>query len=86
MGIIPLVFQPRQNRDSLGLTGRERFTIRGLSGTLTPTQEMEVEAVADDGRRTNFKTTARLDNNTDVEYLRHGGILPMVLRNLMKDA
>jgi aconitate hydratase len=86
MGIVPLVFHPGQNLESLGLTGRERFTIKGLSGRLTPRQEMEVEAVAEDGRRTNFKTTARLDNNTDVEYLRHGGILPMVLRNLMKDA
>jgi aconitate hydratase len=86
MGIVPLVFHPGQNLESLGLTCRERFTIKGLSGRLTPRQEMEVEAVAEDGRRTNFKTTARLDNNTDVEYLRHGGILPMVLRNLMKDA
>jgi aconitase A len=43
-----------------------------------------VETVADDGSRRSFEVTARLDNDNDVDYLHHGGILPMVLRGLLQ--
>ena len=43
-----------------------------------------METLADDGACRSFEVTARLDNETDVEYLRHGGILPMVLRGLLQ--
>jgi aconitate hydratase len=82
MGVLPLQFVPGTSRESLGLTGRERFTIRGLQAGLTPGQILEVEAQGD-GKPQRFRVHARLDNETDVEYLRHGGILPMVLRHLM---
>jgi aconitate hydratase len=82
MGVLPLQFVPGTSRDSLGLTGRERFTIRGLQAGLKPGQILEVEAQGD-GAPHRFRVHARLDNETDVEYLRHGGILPMVLRHLM---
>src|SRR3989442_7469957 len=82
MGVLPLQFVPGTSRESLGLTGRERFTIRGLQAGLKPGQILEVEAQGD-GAPQRFRVHARLDNETDVEYLRHGGILPMVLRHLM---
>jgi aconitate hydratase len=82
MGILPLEFVPGENPESLGLTGRERFTIRGLDA-ITPGQEFEVMAVSDDGGQTSFHARARVDNHTEVRYLHHGGILPLVLRELM---
>jgi aconitate hydratase len=82
MGVLPLQFEPGASREALGITGRERFTIRGLRAGLTPGQLLEVEAQGD-GAPLRFRVHARLDNETDVEYLRHGGILPMVLRHLM---
>ena len=82
MGILPLEFEHGENLKSLGLSGRERFTIRGLQA-MKPRQSVEVEALADDGKRTTFKTHSRVDNETEVGYLQHGGILPLVLRDLM---
>jgi aconitate hydratase len=82
MGILPLEFQRGENPTTLGLTGRERYTIRGLD-SITPGQEFEVTAVADDGKSVTFHARARVDNQTEVHYLNHGGILPLVLRQLM---
>jgi aconitate hydratase len=82
MGILPLEFSAGESRRSLGLTGREKFTIRGF-GELSPRRQLTVEFEGLDGARKSFSVTARLDNDTDVEYLRQGGVLPMVLRDLM---
>jgi aconitate hydratase A / 2-methylisocitrate dehydratase len=83
MGILPLQFQPGESLSSLGLSGRERFTIRGLQAGLRPGQPVTAEAAPDDGQPRRFTVACRLDNQTDVDYLRHGGILPMVLRQLL---
>src|SRR6202035_1151629 len=83
MGILPLEFQPGESLRSLGLTGTESFTIRGLAAGLKPGQKVEVEATGQDGAPRRFTVISRLDNGTDVEYLRHGGVLPLVLRQLM---
>jgi aconitate hydratase len=82
MGILPLEFAHGENMQTLGLTGRESYTIRGLQN-IKPGQQVEVEAVDGDGKRTTFKTHARADNETEVGYLHHGGILPLVLRELI---
>jgi aconitate hydratase len=82
MGILPLEFGHGENLQSLGLSGTERFTIRGLEG-LKPGQTVEVEAVADDGKKTVFKTHSRVDNDTEVGYMHNGGVLPLVLRQLI---
>jgi aconitate hydratase len=83
MGVLPLQFRPGESRESLGLSGRETYTIRGIGQGLEPGQQLEVEARSEDGSTRTFAVVARLDNSTDVEYLRHGGVLPMVLRQLM---
>jgi aconitate hydratase len=82
MGILPLQFQEGESLKSLGLAGTETFTIRGLAAGLSPGQPVEVDAKAD-GPSRRFTVNCRLDNQTDVEYLRHCGVLPMVLRELM---
>jgi aconitate hydratase len=82
MGILPLVYASGENAKSLGLTGHERYTIRGLQA-IKPRQTVDVEAVSDDGSTIRFTTTARVDNETEVGYMHHGGILPLVLRELI---
>jgi len=82
MGILPLQFAPGESAQQLGLTGRERFAIRGLEG-IKPGQHLEVEASTDDGKVRKFTAHARVDNETEVQYLHHGGILPLVLRDLI---
>ncbi|GAC1653045.1 MAG: aconitate hydratase AcnA [Candidatus Dormibacteraceae bacterium] len=85
MGILPLEFTGGQTRQSLGLSGSEKFSVRGFS-ELRPRQTLTVEVIANDGSTKSFEVIARLDNETDVEYLRHGGVLPMVLRELIAKA
>jgi aconitate hydratase A / 2-methylisocitrate dehydratase len=76
MGIIPLQFLPGENRESLGLTGREEFSVQGLENG-----EARQATVRADGRQ--FEVTVRLDTPREREYLRHGGILRYVLRRLL---
>ena len=83
MGILPLEFLPGESLQTLGLRGTEAFTIRGLAAGLKPAQRVEVEGAREGGASRRFTAVCRLDNQTDVEYLRHGGVLPMVLRQLM---
>ena len=76
MGVLPLQFMPGENRESLGLTGRETFSVTGLEDG----EAREVTVQADD---TEFRAILRLDTPREREYLRHGGILPYVLRRLL---
>jgi aconitate hydratase len=85
MGILPLEFARGENLEALGLTGHERFTIRGVSA-MKPGQRVEVVALGDEGRATMFTTHSRVDNETEVAYLHNGGILPLVLRELIAGA
>ncbi len=87
MGVLPLQYQPGETAASLGLTGRETFSILGLEGGPAPRQVVTVVATRDaaaggDGGETRFTAIARLDGPIDVDYYRAGGILPAVLRRL----
>ena len=82
MGVLPLQFEEGDTPDSLGLTGRETFDIRGVSEGLEPRSRLTVVARNDDGQETSFSTVARLDSDVDVEYYRNGGILHTVLRRI----
>jgi aconitate hydratase len=84
MGVLPLQFLPGESAATLGLTGREAFTIQGLA-SLSPRQTVAVVARSDDGSQRTFEVVARLDGAIEVEYLRQGGILPAVLRRLAAD-
>ena len=81
MGVVPLQFKAGESRTSLGLDGREVYAIDGLA-TLTTGAELTVTARRSDGRTITFKAVARVDSPIEVDYLRHGGILQMVLRNM----
>jgi aconitate hydratase len=83
MGVLPLQFLPGQNREKLGLTGREVYAIEGLAKGLKRAQKLKVRAQAEDGKVMEFEALARVDTPEDVEYIRHGGILPFVLRELL---
>jgi aconitate hydratase len=78
-GIVPLQFVDGENRESLGLTGREEFTITGLENG----EASEVTVRADD---TEFRTRVRLETPKEREYLRHGGILQYVLRRFLAES
>ena len=79
MGILPLQFLPGESRESLGLTGREEFSVTGVENG----EAREVTVRADDEE---FRATLRLDTPREREYVRHGGILPYVLRKLRERA
>jgi aconitate hydratase len=83
MGVLPLQYLPDENAETLGLTGRETFSITGLSGGVVPRQEVDVLARADDGHETRFRAVVRIDGAAEVDYFRHGGILQMVLRQML---
>jgi aconitate hydratase len=83
MGILPLQFEAGESAVSLGLTGEERFTIRGVD-RLAPRQRLTVEAVDGEGKTKTFAVIARVDNATELGYIHNGGILPLVLRQLMR--
>jgi aconitate hydratase len=85
MGVLPLQFQPGMGADALGLMGDEVFTIHGiteLNDGVTP-HEVDVEAVAADGRTVEFTALVRIDTPGEADYYRHGGILQYVLRSLL---
>ncbi len=82
MGVLPLQFLPGESAASLELSGREAYTIEGLAGGLEPRQRLTVVARSADGTERRFGAVARLDGPIELDYLRHGGILPAVLRRL----
>jgi hypothetical protein len=61
MGVLPLQFLEGEDATTLGLTGRETFDILGLSDSIRPKQEVTVQATAEDGSVTFFKTISRMD-------------------------
>ncbi len=82
MGVLPLEFRPGESRETLGLTGLERYEIEGVAG-LEPRKTLRVRARDDSGKETSFSVIARADTPEEVTYYRHGGILPYVLRQML---
>ena len=85
MGVLPLQYKPGDTASSLGLDGRETYSVLGLDAGLSPRMPVTVVAERDDGRSTRFEAIARLDGPIEVEYYRGGGILPAVLRRLKSE-
>jgi aconitate hydratase len=82
MGVLALQFKPGESRETLGLSGREQYSIGGIAAGLKPGQVLEVKA-EEGGKAREFEVIARVDTPEEVEYIRHGGILPYVLRQLI---
>jgi aconitate hydratase len=83
MGVLPLQFAEGENAVTLKLTGKEIFHVEGIPGALNGGgRRAQVRAVAEDGSEKTFAVQVRVDTPQEVEYYRHGGILPYVLRQL----
>ncbi|MFN2148026.1 MAG: aconitate hydratase, partial [Anaerolineales bacterium] len=84
MGVLPLEFMPGESAASLGLTGEETYDILGLNEDLEPGDRIRIQATDDaDGVKT-FQARVRIDTPVEADYYRHGGILHMVLRQMLQ--
>ena len=84
MGILPLQFNNGENAETLGLSGHELFFFEEIESKLKPGSSIPVKAIHRDGRATMFNATLRLDNPSEIEYYRNGGILPTILLDAKK--
>jgi aconitate hydratase len=85
MGVLPLQFLPRENAESLGLTGTETYSITGISEGLEPHKELAVSARGADGEKA-FTVECRIDSQVELDYFRHGGVLQFVLRRMLAES
>jgi aconitate hydratase len=83
MGVLPLEFAAGESAETLGLAGTETFDVTGLAGGIAPKQAATVTARWADGTATTFTVTVRVDEPAEVEAFGHGGILRMVLRQML---
>jgi aconitate hydratase len=82
MGVLPLEFLPGESATSHGLSGHETFDVEEIT-SLAPGKRVTVRATRSDGSVKAIACVARVDTPDDVEYYRHGGIMPYVLRGLL---
>jgi aconitate hydratase len=85
MGVLPLQFLPGESVETLGLTGKEVYSIEGLNNDIQVGSLLTVTAQRSRGKPVVFEARARLDTIIEVDYYRNGGILHTVLRNMMRD-
>jgi len=83
MGVLALQFVDGQTRQTLGLDGTEKLSIRGLSAGIKPRQMLTVDVERTDGSRNSFQVLCRIDTLNEVQYFKAGGILHFVLRQLL---
>jgi aconitate hydratase len=84
MGVLPLQFVEGTSAQSLGLDGSERFSITGLSESIKPGQQVTLEIERMNGEKRASPVKLRIDTPIEIDYYRHGGILPFVLRQLLR--
>ncbi|MBD1546861.1 aconitate hydratase AcnA [Roseibium aggregatum] len=82
MGVIPLTFKEGESWQSHGITGKERVTIKGIAD-IQPRQMMDVEVTYEDGTTKTIECLCRVDTLDELDYIKAGGILHYVLRNLV---
>ncbi len=83
MGVLPLQFLGSDSPQSLGITGNETFDLLGLEHDIKPQQEVTLVIKRANGQSQQVKVLLRIDTPIEVDYYRHGGILPFVLRQLL---
>jgi aconitate hydratase len=83
MGVLPLQFADGVNAQTLKLDGSELFSIGGLGKEIEPRQQATLEIQRKDGKKETVPLTLRIDTPIEIDYYRHGGILPFVLRQLL---
>lgn len=85
LGVLPLQYKDGESAESLGLSGKETFDIKGIAEDLKPLKEIDVVATDEDGKETKFQAIVRLDSPIEIEYYRNEGILQYVLRQFLKE-
>ena len=83
MGVLPLRFKDGENYKTYNLDGSERYSIYGLS-SLKPNSVLKVKAEKDNGETNYFEVICDINLDVELEYYKHGGILPYTLRQLIK--
>jgi len=83
MGVLPLQFLGNDSVETLGITGKETYDLKGLEGEIKPQQTATLVIHRADGSSTEVKVLLRIDTPIEVDYYKHGGILPFVLRQLL---
>jgi len=83
MGVLPLQFKGSDSAQSLGIVGDETFDIEGLDGEIKPQQDVTLAIHRANGETTRAQVLLRIDTPIEVDYYKHGGILPFVLRQLL---
>jgi aconitate hydratase len=86
MGVIPFEFTGGDSRKSLGLKGTETVSISGLAGDIVPLSEVPCTITYEDGSVKEIMLKCRIDTEVEIDYVRNGGVLHYVLRNLAKSA
>ena len=86
MGVLPCQFKGSDTVASLGIKGDEEFDIVGIDGAIKPQQDVTLVIKGKDGSRREVKVLLRIDTSIEVDYYRHGGIMPYVLRELLSAA
>ncbi|HEY9168071.1 MAG TPA: aconitate hydratase AcnA [Lutibacter sp.] len=86
MGVLPFQYKNGETAETLGLTGKEIFTITGIANDIKPLKEIQIIAKNEQGKEKTFQVIARLDSQIEIEYYRHGGILQYVLRQFLDKA
>jgi aconitate hydratase len=84
MGVLPLQFPEGVIANSLSLNGSETYSVRGLDNHIKPRQEVTLEIARKDGAIEKVPLILRIDTPIEIDYYRHGGILPFVLREILR--
>jgi aconitate hydratase len=86
MGVLPLCFKEGTTAATLKLDGTETYSLRGIDDNIKPRQDVNLEIKRADGKIDNVPLTLRIDTPIEVDYYQHGGILPYVLRQIVRKA
>lgn len=85
MGVLPLQFKEGESAETLGLTGKEVIDVQ-VDENVRPRDLLKVTATDEAGNKKEFEVLVRFDSEVEIDYYRHGGILPMVLREKLQEA
>ncbi|WP_313174056.1 aconitate hydratase AcnA [Massilia sp.] len=83
MGVLPLQFIGNDSVETLGITGKETYDLKGLEGEIKPQQQATLVIHRENGEIQEVQVLLRIDTPIEVDYYKHGGILPFVLRQLL---
>jgi aconitate hydratase len=86
MGIIPLQFLRNETPEILGLDGSEIYDFQGLEKTIIPNSNIKVNVTKVNGEKLEFNTLIRIDTEIEAQYFYNGGLLPFVLRKMVKES